>query len=129
MIIYIRPKSKKYSCFQKCGWREKSSPGGLQIYFFNRFSGDILSSSLVSLAFFVFLLFFFLLVCLFFEIKNIYSDTHLTIERVNDKKFLPGRFPGTRLLFFGFIYPEICVMLVFRCRYAIIWKILYYTSK
>ena len=44
--------------------------------FFNRFSGDILFYALVSFAFFVFL--FFLLVCLFFEIKNVYSDKHST---------------------------------------------------
>ena len=38
---------------------------------------EILSFGLVSFGFFVFL--FFLLTCLFFEIKNIYSDTHLTV--------------------------------------------------
>ena len=42
----------------------KSSPGGLQIYFFNRFSGDVLFFYLVSFAFFVFL-FFFLFLSLF----------------------------------------------------------------
>ena len=124
--ITIRP--RKNSCFRKCGWREKSSPGRPQIYFFNRFSGNF---SLLFFSFFciflcycfillffaclfclyycfVLLLFaclvffciiplfcYFLLVCfffciialfcyffacLFFEIKNINSDTHLTIE-------------------------------------------------
>ena len=49
--------------------------------FFNQFSGDILFSSLVS---FVFcgLLFFCLFVCLDFEIKNIYSDTHSAMRAV-----------------------------------------------
>ena len=28
---------EKYSCFRKCSWREKSSPGQLQIYVFYRF--------------------------------------------------------------------------------------------
>ena len=48
---------KKNSCFRKCGWREKSSPGRPQIYF----SEDILFS-LVSFAFFCILVFF---ACLF----------------------------------------------------------------
>ena len=44
---------KIYSCFRKCGWQKKSSPGRPQIYFlFNRFSGDILFSFLVSFALF-----------------------------------------------------------------------------
>ena len=49
--------------------------------FFNQFSGDILSSSLVFFALSYacfFLFFFFLFLCLFFEINNLYSDTHLT---------------------------------------------------
>ena len=46
--------------------------------FFNRFSGDILFSSLVSFAFFILV---FLFVCLFvFEIKNVYSATHSTMR-------------------------------------------------
>ena len=48
--------------------------------FFKRFSGDILFSSLVS---FFCILVVFLLVSWFFEIKNIYSDTHSTM-RVGD---------------------------------------------
>ena len=71
-------RAKKNSCFRKCRWREKSSPRLPQIYFFNWFSGDIFFSFLVSFACFVFL--FFLLVCLFFEIKNIYSDTYSTLR-------------------------------------------------
>ena len=46
--------------------------------FFYRFSGDIIFSSLVSLAFF---LCWFFVGCLFFEIKNIYPDAH-SIMRV-----------------------------------------------
>ena len=48
------------------------------LFFLIRFSGDILFSSLVAFAFFVFL--FFVLLCLFFEIKNIYSDTYSTMR-------------------------------------------------
>ena len=68
---------KKYSCFRKCRWREKSSPERPQIYFFNRFSGDILFSS--SFFFFdsCFCLFFGLML---FEIENVYSDTHSTMR-------------------------------------------------
>ena len=57
----------------------KSSPGRSQICFFNRRSGDIIFSSLVSFVFLCILVLFFCL-CLFFEIKNIYSDTHLTMR-------------------------------------------------
>ena len=49
---------KKYSCFRKCRWREKSSPERPQIYFFNRFSGDILFSSSFFLFWFLFLFVF-----------------------------------------------------------------------
>ena len=88
---------KNYSCFRKCGWREKSSPGRPQIYFFNRFSGDILFSSLVFFCFFWFLLF----VCLFVFFKlKMYILIHIWLcGRLNDKKFSYGRFPKTKLLF------------------------------
>ena len=45
--------------------------------FFNRFSGDILFSSLVSFAFFYSC--FFIVCLLFFELKNVYSDTQSTV--------------------------------------------------
>ena len=79
-------KKKKFSCSWKCGWREKCSPGTPQIDFLNWFFGDILFSSLI----------FFLLLHLFFEIKILYSDTHLTMWP-GDTKYSPGRFPETRL--------------------------------
>ena len=56
----IRPK-RKYCCFRKFGWREKSSPGWPQFFLID--FPDILFSSLVFFAFFVFL-FVFLLVCI-----------------------------------------------------------------
>ena len=52
MKIRSKKRNQKHSCFRKCGWREKSSPGQPQIYFFNQFSRYILFSSLVSFAFF-----------------------------------------------------------------------------
>ena len=45
--------------------------------FFNQFSGNILFSSAVYFAF-LHSCFLFVLVSLFFEIQNIYSDTHWT---------------------------------------------------
>ena len=74
-------KRKKYSCFQKCSWEKNLHLGSHKFIFLNRFSGDILFSSLVSFAFFVFFsfFFFFLLVCLFFEIKNVCSDIYSTM--------------------------------------------------
>ena len=53
-------------------------PGGRKFIFPNQFSGDILFSSLVSFAFFV-SCWFFLLACLFNEIKIFYSDPHSTM--------------------------------------------------
>ena len=49
------------------------------LFIFNRFSRDILFSSLVSFAFFDSC--FFLFVCFMFsEIKNVYSDINLTMR-------------------------------------------------
>ena len=48
--------------------------------FFNQFSGDILFSFLVSFTFFYSRFFLFFFCCLLFEIKNVYSDTHSTMQ-------------------------------------------------
>ena len=65
--VFISEQSQKiYSCLRKCGRQEKSSPGRPQIYFFNRFFGDILFSASVSFDLFVFL---FLFACLFVFLK------------------------------------------------------------
>ena len=76
-ILNVRPK-KNYSCFRKCGWRKKSSPGRLQIFFFlSIFKGyPLFLFSFVC--FFLFL--FFLFVWFFLEIKNVYPDTHLAMQ-------------------------------------------------
>ena len=67
------PKAKKNTPASRNPGDEKNlHPGGCKFIVSNQFSGDILYSSLVSFALFVFLFF----VCLFFEIKTIYSDTY-----------------------------------------------------
>ena len=67
------PKAKKNTLASRNSGDEKNlHPGGCKFIVSNQFSGDILYSSLVSFALFVFLFF----VCLVFEIKTIYSDTY-----------------------------------------------------
>ena len=64
----VRPKSK-ILLFSEMRVDEKNlHPGDRKFIFFNRFSGYIFFSSLVSFDFFC-ILFFLLLVCLFFEIE------------------------------------------------------------
>ena len=91
---------KKYSCFWKCRWREKSSPERPQIYFFNRFSGDILFSSLVFFAFFDSCFF---VVCLMRFKLNMYILIHNRLcGWVSDKKnFHPANFRKQGFIFFG----------------------------
>ena len=90
----------KYSCFRKCGRRVKSSPGRKQIYFFNRFSGDILFSSLVFFAFFDSCFF---VVCLMLFKLNMYILIHNRLcGWVSDKKnFHPANFRKQGFIFFG----------------------------
>ena len=99
---------KEYSCFQKCGWREKLLPDGRNLFFFNRFSGDILFSSLVSFAFFaflfccccccccwVFLFYYFFCLFIWFLKLKIYILIHIGLYgRVI---FSPDQFPEPRL--------------------------------
>ena len=86
--------AKKESCFRKCVIRQKSSPGRPQIYFLINFPQILFFLFQFLLLFLVFLLFFFvvvfvfiLLLCLFFEIKNIYSDAHSAMRSGVIKKF------------------------------------------
>ena len=67
-----------------------------EIYLFNRFS-EGKSFSLVSFAFFV--LFFFACFFVFLKLKTYILVNIRLCRRVNVKKFTPGRFPETRLLF------------------------------
>ena len=86
-------KTKNTLVSGNAGDQKNLHPGGHKFFFFfNRFSGHILFSSLVSFAFSD--------SSLFFELKNVYSDTHWTMRGVSDKKFSPSRFQETRLLFF-----------------------------
>ena len=76
----------------------------LQIYFFNRFSGDVLFFYLVSFAFFVFL-FFFLFLSLFacFLKLKTYILIHIRpCGRVSDKMFFTLPISGNKTTFFGF---------------------------
>ena len=95
-IWYVSSGQKKeYSCFRKCGWREKSSPP--QIVFWSIF----LRYSLFFFSFFCFIciLTFLSLVCLFFEIKNI--QIHIQqCGRVNDKKVFTLPISGNKATFF-----------------------------
>ena len=87
-----KEKQKNTLVSGNAGDQKNLHPGGHNFFFFNRFSGHILFSSLVSFAFSD--------SSLFFELKNVYSDTHWTMRGVSDKKFSPSRFQETRLLFF-----------------------------
>ena len=84
----------KNSCFRKCRWREKYSPGRTQINFFKSIFRRYSFLFFSFFWFFCILVFFF--ACMFvFWIKNIYSDTNSTM-----KIFLPGRFSETRHFIF-----------------------------
>ena len=68
-MIYMYIYKKNSLVYRNAGDEKCLHPGSHKLIFLNQFSGDILFSSLASFAFFVFLFSFFLLVCLFFEIK------------------------------------------------------------
>ena len=94
-------KRKKYSCFQKCSWEKNLHLGSHKFIFLNRFSGDILFSSLVSFAFFVFSFFFFF--CLFacFLKLKMYVLIHIQLcGQVSDKKFFTWLISGNKTTFF-----------------------------
>ena len=95
-------KRKKYSCFQKCSWEKNLHLGSHKFIFLNRFSGDILFSSLVSFAFFVFFSFFFFF-CLFacFLKLKMYVLIHIQLcGQVSDKKFFTWLISGNKTTFF-----------------------------
>ena len=96
-VVRIRFQAKKNSCFWKCGWREKFSPGRPQINFFNRFSIDIRFSSLVSFAF--------LYSCFFFSCLFVFWNWKYIFWYIFDCAgwwviifFSPAWFPETKLL-------------------------------
>ena len=85
--------------------------------FFNRFSGDFFLSSLVSFVF----LFIFLFACLFFEIKNTYSDTHSTMRVVCDKKNFTKPISGNKNTFF---WPEYNKTKIFQASHNLLIDII-----
>ena len=99
-LITKAKKKKKYSCLRKCGWREKSSPGRPQIYFFKlifrRYSVFFFS----SFCFFGFLFFLLLFVYCFFKLK-MYNLIHIRLSgRVSDKKIVTRLISGNKITFF-----------------------------
>ena len=116
--MLLRP--KKTSCFRKCKWWEKASPRWPQIYFFNRFSRDILFSSLVSFVFFcilafLLLLLLFLLLIVRCFLKCTFWYTFDLCGRVSDKKTFNQTTSGNKATFFGLTsqnirssVPDIC---------------------
>ena len=71
-------RSKKILLFPEMRVTRKIFPRAAA-FFFNLFSREILFSSLASFAFLYFCLFFYFLI-VYFEIKNIYSNIHLTMR-------------------------------------------------
>ena len=64
IVVMLKPKQKTKILVSGNADGEKNiHPGERKLIFLNQFSGDILSSSLVSFDFFVFLFFFCLYVC------------------------------------------------------------------
>ena len=99
----VMPKSK-ILLFSEMRVDEKNlHPGGRKFFFFNRFSGEIFFSSLVSFDFFCILFFFFCLFVCFSKLK-LNNLTHIRLygEGEWSKYFYPVdfRFLETRLLFF-----------------------------
>ena len=99
-ISHVRP-NKKHSCFRKCGWREKSSPGRPQSYLFLINFPEILSFLYWIIFLFLYSCFFFLFfACLsvFWNKEYIFRYTFDYAAGWGIKKFSSGRFPETRLL-------------------------------
>ena len=112
-LITKAKKNKKYSCLRKCGWREKSSPGRPQIYFFKlifrRYSVFFFS----SFCFFGFLFFLLLFVYCFFKLK-MYNLIHIRLSgRVSDKKIVTRLISGNKITFF---WKNVAICL-FRCSF------------
>ena len=95
----VENKKKKKRLFPEMRMSRKSSPAGPQIYFFNRFSEDIIFSSLVSFAFLCILVLLFWLFFLFFEIL-----IHIWLcGRVSYKFFFTRPVSWSKITFFRLI--------------------------
>ena len=118
-LITKAKKKKNYSCLRKCGWREKSSPGRPQIYFFKlifrRYSVFFFS----SFCFFGFLFFLLLFVYCFFKLK-MYNLIHIRLSgRVSDKNIVTRLISGNKITFFSekCYYLFISLQLFFNVRF------------
>ena len=124
IYLYIYIYIYKYSCFRKCGWREKFSPrrpqGYLFLPIFQRY----------CLFFFSFFWFFFnscfcLFVCLlFFEVKNVYvySGKHLTMQGVSDKKIFTLPISGNKTTSFGLRIKQCSWWCWWRPSFTLLWQ-------
>ena len=81
---------------RNAGDKKNLHPGSHKFTCFNQFSGNIIFSSLVSLAFLYSCFFFFV----FWNGKNIFWYTSAFVM---DDKFSPGQFLETRLLFLALL--------------------------
>ena len=93
-------KNKKTLVSGNVGDVKNLPPGGRKFIFFNRFSGDVLFSSLVSFVFFYYCFFFVCLFVAFWNWKCIFWYTFDCPGGWVIKRFSPGRFPETRLFSF-----------------------------
>ena len=94
---------------------------GRKFIFLNRFSGDILFSSLVSFAFFGSC--FCLFACCFLKLK-MYILIHIKLfGQVNNKKIFIWPISGTRLLFFWSEHISVSIVESFIQFIFIVWKV------
>ena len=100
--IAFRPKKEKILLFSETRVTRKiftwATTFFFLFFFLYPFSGAILFFCFSFFYFFCILVF--LLVCFFFKINNMYSDTHSTV-RAGDKKYFTRRFSGNETTFFG----------------------------
>ena len=94
-------KPKKILVSGNAGDVKNLPPGGRKFFFFYRFSGDILFSSLVSFVFFYYcFLFVCLFICCFLKLK-MYILIHIRLSRrVSHKKIFTRPISGNKTIFF-----------------------------
>ena len=92
-------KNKKTLVSGNVGDVKNLPPGGRKFIIFNRFSGDVLFSSLVSFVFFYYC-FFCLFICCFLKLK-MYILIHIRLSRrVSHKKIFTRPISGNKTIFF-----------------------------
>ena len=98
-LVFLFRWGQKTLVSGNAGDEKNLHPGGRRFIFFNRFSGDILFSSLVSLFSFI-LVFLCLFICCFLKLK-IYILIHIRLSgRVNDKNLFTRSISGNKTTFF-----------------------------